>query len=92
MAIIGTPDAPPPTTVAYRASSVSPVPVHHHYLLVVLAAIYAFKQGTNPSIDSAAQWQMEADKMIPNLINDVEGRQGSDIETVSAYLEDDYDS
>lgn len=92
MAIIGTPDAPPPSTVAYRVSSVSPVPAHHHHLLVVLAAVYAFKQGTNPSSDSAAQWQMEADKMIPNLINDVEGRQGSDIETVSAYLEDDYDS
>lgn len=91
MAIIGTPEAPPPTTVAYTVSSVSQIPQHHHYLLVVLAAVYAFKQGTNPSNDSAATWQAEADKMIPNLVNDIEGRQGSDLETVVAYLEDDYE-
>lgn len=92
MAIIGTPDAPTPTTVCFTVSSVSQIPAHHHHLLVILAAIYAFKQGTNASVDIAAAWQAEADKMIPNLVNDVEGRQGTDIETVSAYLEDDYDS
>jgi len=91
MAIIGTPTAPSANTVAYRVSSVSQVPSHHHHLLVVLAAIYAFKQGTNASTDIAATWQAEADKMIPNLINDIEGRQGSDIDTVMPYLEEEYD-
>lgn len=91
MAIIGTPDAPSPTTVCFTVSSVSQIPAHHHALLVALAAVYAFKQGTNPSTDCAANWQAEADKMIPNLVNDVEGRQGSDSETVVAYLEDEYE-
>ena len=91
MAIIGTPQAPQPNSRAYRVSSVSMIPPHHHNLLVVLAAIYAFKQGTNASGDIASLWQAEADKMIPNLVNDVEGRQGTDSETIEPYLEDEYD-
>ena len=78
--------------VAYRISSVSEVPEHHHYLLVVIAAIYAFKKGTNPSADAAAIWESEQAKMIPNLINDVETRQGSDLETSEPFLEDLYDA
>lgn len=76
---------------AYRVASVSEVPVHHHYLLVVKAAVYAFKKGTNPSLDSAAGWQAEFDSMVPSLVNDVETRQGSDIETTVPFMEDLYD-
>ena len=91
MPIIGTPTAPSAKTTKYRISSVSPIPVHHHSLLIAYAAVYAFKQGVNASADSAALWQAEVEKMVPNLVNDVEIRQGSDIETVEAYLEDEYE-
>lgn len=76
---------------AYQAASVSEVPLHHHYLLVVKAVVYAFKKGTNPSVDSATSWQAEFDSMVPSLVNDVETRQGSDIETSVPFMEDLYD-
>jgi hypothetical protein len=79
------------TGLAYRVASVSEIPVHHHYLLVIKAAVYAFKKGTNPSLDSAASWQAEFDSMVPSLVNDVETRQGSDIETTVPFMEDLYD-
>ena len=75
----------------YIIASVSEVPKQHHELIVYIAAVLAFKKGTNPSKDAAALWQMEVDKCIPSLVNDVETRQGSDYETVEAYLEDEYD-
>jgi hypothetical protein len=78
--------------VKFTVSSVSEIPKHHHYLLVAKAAVYAFKKGTNPSSDAAALWQAEFDSMIPSLVNDVETRQGSDIETTMPYLEDIYDA
>lgn len=79
------------TTVSnavYRASSVSEIPLQHQYMLVCKAAVLAFKKGTNPSTDAAALWQSEFDSMVPGLVNDVESRQGSDLETSEAYLED----
>jgi hypothetical protein len=77
---------------AYTISTVGEIPMHHQYLHVVMAAIWAFKKGTNPSSDAAAMWQQEADKMIPSLINDVETRQGSDFDTSEPFLEDLYDA
>jgi hypothetical protein len=77
---------------AYTVSTVGEIPLHHQYLHVVMAAVWAFKKGTNPSSDSAAIWQQEADKMIPSLINDVETRQGSDFDTSEPFLEDLYDA
>jgi len=77
---------------AYTVSTVGEIPTHHQYLHVVMAAIWAFKKGTNPSTDAAAMWQQEADKMIPSLINDVETRQGSDLDTSEPFLEDLYDA
>jgi len=80
------------TNYTYTVSTVGEIPLHHQYLHVVLAAIWAFKKGTNASSDSAAAWQVEADKMIPSLINDVETRQGSDFDTTEPFLEDLYDA
>lgn len=76
---------------SYIVSSVSEIPRHHHQLLVCLAASYCFKKGTNPHMESAAIWRSEYDSMLPLLINEVESRQGSDVETANAYLEDLYD-
>lgn len=76
---------------SYIVSSVSEIPRHHHQLLVCLAASYCFKKGTNPHLESAAIWRSEYDSMLPLLINEVESRQGSDVETANAYLEDLYD-
>jgi hypothetical protein len=70
---------------SYIISSVSEIPRHHHHLLVCLAASYCFNKGTNPHTDSAAIWRNEYDSMLPTLINDVESRQGSDVETVEEY-------
>jgi len=83
------------TTVSgakFIVSRVSEIPEHHHQLLVCLGASYCFNKGTNPSADSAQIWRNEYNAMIPSLINDVEVRQGSDQETVQAYLEDLYDA
>lgn len=78
--------------VAYRVSSVSEIPVHHHQMLVAFAASQGFKKGTNPHLESADLWRAEFDAMIPSLVADVETRHGSDFETVDAYLEDGYDA
>jgi hypothetical protein len=83
---------PTATNMKFRVSPVSEVPQHHHYLLVAFAAILGFKKGTNPHIDSVGQWQDVYNSMLPSFISDVEIRQGSDTETVSAYLEDMYDA
>lgn len=80
------------SNVKFRLAPVSEVPQHHHYLLVAFAAILGFKKGTNPHTDAVAQWQDVYNSMIPSFISDVEIRQGSDPETVSAYLEDLYDA
>jgi hypothetical protein len=76
----------------FRVSQVSEIPEHHHNLLVAYAAILGFKKGTNPHVDAVAQWQDVYNSMAPSFISDVEIRQGSDGETVSAYLEDLYDA
>jgi hypothetical protein len=76
----------------FRVSPVSEIPEHHHNLLVAYAAMIGFKKGTNPHTDSVAQWQDVYNSMIPSFISDVEIRQGSDPETVTAYLEDLYDA
>ena len=76
----------------FLVSPISEVPQHHHQLLVVFAALLGFKKGTNPHIDSVAQWQDVYNAMLPSFISDVEIRQGSDPETVSAFLEDMYDA
>lgn len=83
---------PDASNVMFIISPVSEVPEHHHYLLVAFAGIMAFKKGTNPHSDSVKEWQDVYNSMIPSLISDVEIRQGSDTETVSAYLEDLYDA
>lgn len=80
------------SALKFRVSPVSEIPQHHHYLLVAFAAILGFKKGTNPHVDSVAQWQEVYNSMVPSFISDVEIRQGSDTETVSAYLEDMYDA
>jgi hypothetical protein len=80
------------TGAKYIVSRVSEIPEHHHPMLVCLGASYAFNKGTNPSADSAQIWRNEFNSMVPSLINDVEVRQGSDTETVQAYLEDLYDA
>lgn len=72
-------------------SRVSEIPVTHHDMLVCLAASFCFAKGTNPSTECAEIWRGQYDSMIPALVNDVESRQGSDIETAEAYLEDMYD-
>ena len=73
---------------AYTASSVSEIPAQHHELLILIAAQILFKKGTNPSGDAAAECQERIDALMPDLIGDVEIRQGSDNEYVQAYLED----
>ena len=80
------------SAVKFKVSPVSEIPQHHHYLLVALAAVLGFKKGTNPHVDAVGQWQDVYNSMIPSFISDVEIRQGSDTETVSAYLEDMYDA
>jgi hypothetical protein len=75
----------------YIVSNVSEIPQQHHFMLVCLAASYCFNKGTNPSADAAAIWKNEFNGMVPSLVNDLESRQGSDFETVQAYLEEDYD-
>lgn len=72
-------------------SSVSEIPLVHHDMLVCLAASFCFAKGTNPSTEGVELWRGQYDSMIPALVNDVESRQGSDIETVEAYMEDMYD-
>lgn len=76
----------------FYISPVSEIPEHHHQLLVAYAVILAFKKGTNPHSDSVQQWLDVYNSMLPSLISDVEIRQGSDIETVEAYLEDGVDA
>jgi hypothetical protein len=76
----------------YIVSPVSEIPEHHHFLLAAYATILGFKKGTNPHRDSVQEWQDIYNAMLPSLVSDVEIRQGSDIETVSAYLEDLYDA
>lgn len=73
----------------FIASMAPPIPQQHHQMLVCLAASHCFKKGMNPHRDSAQAWRDEFDSMVPSLINDVESRQGSDVETADAYLEDD---
>jgi hypothetical protein len=80
------------SSAKYIVSPVSEIPEHHHYLLVAYAAILGFKKGTNPHVDSVKEWQDVYNSMLPALISDVEIRQGSDTETVTAYLEDLYDA
>jgi hypothetical protein len=75
----------------YIVSNVSEIPHQHHFMLVCLATAYCFNKGTNPSADAASIWRNEFNAMVPSLVNDLESRQGSDIETVQAYLEEDYD-
>lgn len=72
-------------------SSVSEIPRAHHDMLVCLAASFCFSKGTSPHMECVSLWRSQYDSMLPSLINDVESRQGSDIETVQAYLEDLYD-
>lgn len=79
-------------TAKYIVSPVSEIPEHHHHLLTAYACILGFKKGTNPHRDSIQEWQDVYNSMLPALISDVEIRQGSDPETVSAYLEDLYDA
>lgn len=79
-------------TALYIVSPVSEIPEHHHYLLVAYATILGFKKGTNPHRDSVQEWQDVYNSMLPALVSDVEIRQGSDPETVTAYLEDLYDA
>lgn len=74
----------------YRASSVSEIPEQHHMLLVYEAARQLFGKGTNPHIDSINTCELEYNKMLPDLIADVEIRQGSDLEAIEPYLEDYY--
>jgi hypothetical protein len=76
----------------YRASSVSEIPEHHHHLLIAYAASQCFSKGTNPHLECANLWRTEYNAMLPSLVNDVERRHESDIETVQAYLEDLYDA
>lgn len=80
---------PSAANVNHITSIATPIPRHHHQMLVCLAASYCFNKGTNPHKDSAAIWRAEYDSMVPALVNDVESRQGSDPETVEAYLEGD---
>lgn len=80
-----------PAPTPYIVSSVSEIPRHHHQMLVCLAASYCFKKGTNPHMEAAAIWRSEYDSMVPLLINEVETRQGSDVETAQGYLEDTFD-
>ncbi len=72
-------------------SSVTEIPTAHQHMLVNLAASFCFSKGTGPHTDCAAIWRGHYDNAIPDLINDVESRQGSDLETAEAYLEDLYD-
>jgi hypothetical protein len=76
----------------FIVSPVSEIPEHHHYLLVAFAVALGFKKGTNPHKDSVSQWESVYAAMLPSLVSDVEIRQGSDTETVTAYLEDLYDA
>jgi len=76
----------------FLVSPVSEIPENHHWLLVAWAAIMGFKKGTNPHSDAVQQWTEVYSSQLPALISDVEIRQGSDIETVSPFLEDLYDA
>jgi hypothetical protein len=83
---------PNATGMTYIASPVSEIPEHHHDLIMAWATMIGFKKGTNPHIDAVKQWEDVYNHMLPTLIADVEVRQGSDPETVTAYLEDLYDA
>lgn len=74
----------------YIASMPTFVPYHHNQMIVCLAASYCLNKGTNPHKEAADIWRKEYNSMVPGLINDLESRQGSDTETASAYLEDEY--
>lgn len=79
------------TAVMFRISSTPHIPRAHQDLLVTYGVKEGFRKGTNPSKDGVALWSDKWGTMVPSLINDVEIRQGSDIETTQPFMEDLYD-
>lgn len=76
---------------AYIVSSVSEIPAHHHDILVTYACRQATMKGPNPAVDEANMFGEEYNMQLRALLDEVEGRQFSDIETSEPYLGDLYE-
>lgn len=74
----------------FTVSGVSEIDSEYDDLLIAEAIIKGLSQGTNPHTDAALYWKGEVERLRADMVGDAEIRQEQDIETVEAYLEDEF--